>query len=155
MEVAERFTVPYWYDARLALTQYESEKAQQALKLKGYEVAKYAISKYERLHHWTWFKKIPPVIDYSDAQYDFSIFANPLNTNLAVNQGQLLNGPGDVAFVIKLWFIVPKIRVEVITPEATDPGSTDGFVNPYYMPEFVSLKEGFVDVDKVEINATT
>src|SRR3990167_5338306 len=154
VQIAERFTVPYYFNPEYAKTPTQHAKALDALKRKAAEVVKFAVWKYERLQHWQWKTNLPVELDFSQAQYDLDIFAaGPGKGQLAVNQGQLLDKLCDVAYVVKLWFIQPKIRVEVITPEPTDPAVTDGFVNPYKMPAFVELEDSKYRQGEVDINA--
>jgi hypothetical protein len=140
MQIAERFEVPYADVENLHPWKKVIYLAMVHQRAK--EAAKLAVERYERLRHWRFKSSMPVEIDYSDAQYDLSIFRSSLQTNFtAVDQGSNIDSLGTIAYVVKLWFVVPKIRVEVIKDEVTDPGSVDGFVNEHKMPDYVKLED--------------
>ena len=142
MQVAERFEIDY----------YEPKTPRQklvylaALDARAHEVGKHAISTYERLKGWRFYSSRKVTLDLSEAQYELD------KAGEAVDHGQLLQVRGKKAYVVKIWFIVPKQRIEVITPEPDDPDVTDGFVNPYNIKEFVDLSHGFKSGLKKEVN---
>ena len=128
MEVSERFEVPYLEPKTLQ----GQQNYYNLIKVMATQTAKHAIYTYERLRHWKFYDKKPIQLDESQAQYDLDIFRSSRNIDhVGVNQGSLIDEKGKVAYVVKLWFVVPKFRVEVIKPEVNDEDVTDGLVNPY------------------------
>lgn len=138
MQIAERFEVPYADIDNLHPWKRVIYFAMIHQRAK--ETAKIAIERYERLRHWRFKSDMPVELDQSEAQYDLDKFRSSLTKDFqAVNQGSNIDELGTVAYVVKLWFIVPKVRVEVIEDEPDDPESTDGIMNKYKMPEFAKL----------------
>lgn len=139
VQIAERFEVPY----------YEPKTPQQQMlymaMIEGTmrAVVKHAVERYEKLRHWKWDSSRPVTLDLSDAQYDLETFRSSRYDAefTAQNQGSLIHTRGMKAYVAKMWFIQPKIEVEVITPEKDDPEVSDGLMNPYKMPQYVSLED--------------
>lgn len=139
MRIAERFEVPYMDTTRMSIN---ARKAYGAMiEVKSREVGKHAIYQYERLKKWKFYDKRPVELDISDANYDLDEFSTSRNVPLnGVMQGSLIDTKGMVAYVLKMWFIVPKIRVEVITPEVDDEDVTDGLVNPFNIDGYLTSK---------------
>lgn len=140
VQIAERFEVPY---VDLTTATRDQKLAYQAM-VEGtaYAVGKHAIDRYEKLRHWKFDTSRAPFLDKSEAQYDLEHFRSSSTKHFdAVDQGSLLTERGMVAYVLKMWFIMPEIEVEVITPEPQDPEVTDGLVNPYKMPAYYSFEE--------------
>ena len=138
VQIAERFEVPY-----MEIKSKGQGMAYYAM-VEGTarSIGKHAIETYERLRHWRYYSSRPPVLDVSEAQYDLDTFRSSSNKSFtAINQGSNIDSLGTVAYVIKLWFIVPKIRTEVITSEKSDPDVTDGLVNPHNITNFVPLPD--------------
>lgn len=130
MQIAERFEVPYVDLENLSKNQRMAYEAM--IEVKSREVGKHAIETYTRLKKWKFYDKRPVELDLSDAQYNLDEFATSRNVLLpAVDQFSLRDQFGKMAYVLKMWFIVPKQRVEVIIPEQDDPDVVDGLVNPY------------------------
>jgi len=137
MQISERFEVPYEEPKTPQEVQQYAARIQTAAKL----YAKEAINTYTRLRKWKFYDKRPVELDTSNAQYDLDEFRTSRNVLLpAVDQGSLTTKKGMVAYVIKIWFVVPKIIVETVKPEIDDPDTTDGFVNPYNITDFVPLE---------------
>lgn len=133
MQIAERFELPYIELDRA--TKQDKLKYLALIEVTAKQTAKYAIEKYERLRHWKFYNTANPKyrvqVDESDAQIDFDIFGSTGLVPAGLDQGSLNTTHGRMAYVVKLWFIVPKQRIEVINPEVTDPDVEDGLVNPY------------------------
>jgi hypothetical protein len=141
MQIAERFEVPY---ADLENMQEWQKVIYIAMvHQRAKEAAKLAVERYERLRHWRFKSDMPVELDYSQAQYDLDKFRSnlPAGSIAAVDQGTNIDQLGTVAYVVKLWFVVEKVKVETIEDEPDDPASTDGFVNKYHMPEFAKLED--------------
>lgn len=138
MQIAERFVVPYGDVARMK----PQEKLLYVAMIdqRAREAAKLAVEKYERLRHWRFKSDMPVEVDESDAQFDLEHFRSSFRKDFAaVDQGSIIQELGLIAYVVKLWFIVPKITVEVIEDEPDDPDTIDGFVNSHKMEEYVKL----------------
>lgn len=136
MQIAERFEVPY----------FEPKNPWQAMQylamIEGvaHAVGKKAIERYEKLRHWRYYSARSFYLDKSDVQYDLDDFSSSSQRDFdAVEHGSLLTKKGMVGYVIKMWFIVPKIQVEVIKDDPTDPDTVDGFVNEHNMFKDVDL----------------
>jgi hypothetical protein len=138
MQIGERFEVPY---ADMdSMHEWQKVIYVAMIHQRAKEAAKLAVERYERLRHWRFKSSMPVEIDYSEAQYDLNVFRSSLATDFtAVDEGSNIDSLGTVAYVVKLWFVVPKIRVEVIKDEITDPGSNDGFVNEHKMTNYAKL----------------
>ena len=136
VQIAERFEVPY---AELKTPQ--QQRAYYAM-VEGTAraVGKLAIQRYENIRKWKFYSARSVTLDVSAAQYDLDELDSNDKNATAVNQGSIIDTLGKVAYVLKMWFIVPKIEVEVIEPEVTDPAASDGLVNPFKMPKYVSLE---------------
>ena len=142
IQIAERFEVPY-LDMRRA-SRMQRIKWLAMVEVVSKEVGRKAIWRYERLRHWKFCSDREVVLDQSAAQYDLDQFSSSTQKDFtAVEQGSNIDRLGTVAYVLKMWFIMPKQRVEVITPEVTDPDVSDGMVNPYNISEFVDLSKGY------------
>ena len=116
MRVNERFEIDEIFT--------HSPKFVEILQKSAQEVTRLAASKYQ-LRGWHWRSDLPVEIDKSELQYD--LLASAGNELLTQDQGsQLLNKQGRIAFVVKLWFIVPKFRAVVYEPEEL--AEPDGFV---------------------------
>lgn len=136
-QIAERFEVPY---AELK-NKYQEMAYYAMVEVKAKEVARHAVSTYERLYHWRFYSSRKPVIDTSEIQYDLDDFRSfNSKDSIAVDAGSNIDKLGTVAYVVKLWFITPKVRVEVITPESSDPDVVDGLVNLHNITEFTPLE---------------
>lgn len=140
VQIAERFEVPY----------AEPKTPQQALAYMAMvegvmnAVVKHAVDRYEKLRHWKWDSSMPVTLDLSEAQYDLEAFRSSRYDAVfePQDQGSIVTKLGKKAYVAKMWFIQPKIEVEVLIPEADDPDVVDGLVNPHNMPQFnESLRE--------------
>ena len=140
MQIAERFEVPYVDLDRCTTNQRKAYAAMMEVKSK--QVGKYAIETYTRLRHWKFYDKRPVELDTSEGQIDLDEFSTSRKVLLpGVNQGSIIDRKGTVAYVLKMWFIVPKQRVEVITPEPDDPDVEDGFVNPHNIEGYQATKD--------------
>lgn len=138
VQIAERFEVPYME----IKTKGQGLAYYAMVEGTARSVGKHAIETYERLRGWRYYSSRRPVLDVSEAQYDLDTFRSSNRKDFtAVEQGSIIDSKGTVAYVIKLWFIMPKQRVEVITPEPDDPDVTDGMVNPYNIKDFVTLPD--------------
>ena len=138
VQIAERFEVPY-----IEIKTPQQGMAYYAM-VEGmaHAVGKHAIERYEKLRHWRFYSSRSVTLDQSEAQYDLDEFRSSSQKDFtAVDQGSIIDKLGKVAYVLKMWFIMPKIEVEVIEPEPDDPETSDGLVNPYKMPAFVKLEE--------------
>lgn len=139
VQIAERFEVPYMDLARA--TPWQRKVYGAMVEGVAYEVGKRAIEKYEKLRHWKFDTSRAPFLDKSEAQYDLDEFRSSSQKDFtAVDQGSIITKTGKVAYVLKMWFTMPKIEVEVIEPEPDDPDVTEGLVNPHNMKQFVSLE---------------
>lgn len=137
MQISERFEVPY----EEILTEQQGKIYAARVMVAARLYAKQAIETYTRLRKWKFYDKRPVELDQSSAQYDLDEFRTSRNVLLpAVEQGSIIDKKGMVAYVVKLWFVVPKIIVEVVTPEKDDPDTIDGFVNPHNITDFVPLE---------------
>lgn len=143
VQIAERFEVPY-IEITDATPMHIRMAYAAMVEVKMRETVKHAAATYERLRHWKWDSSMPVTLDISDSQYDLDEFrSSRFDADFkAVDQGSIIDKKGLVAYVAKMWFIQPKIEVEVIEPEPDDPEVQDGMVNPHYMPQFVSLESG-------------
>ena len=151
VQIAERFEVPYIDMARASRMQRLKWLAMVEVVSK--EVGRNAIWKYERLRHWKFCSERPVVLDQSEAQYDLEQFTSSTQKDFkAVEQGSNIDTIGKVAYVLKMWFIMPKQRVEVITPEPGDPDVVDGMVNPYNITPLTDLTKGFVNGIRKDIS---
>lgn len=138
VQIAERFEVPYTDKLQ---TPQQQMAYYAMIEGTAKAVGKHAIERYEKLRHWKFYSSRPVTLDVSEAQYDLDKFRSSSNAEFtAVTQGSIIDDLGKVAYVLKMWFIMPKIEVEVVVPEPDDPEVTDGFVNPHKMPEFVKLE---------------
>lgn len=147
MLIAERFEVQYVDLARL--TKNQKLAYQAMLEVKSRQVGKRAIDTYTRLKKWKFYDKRPVELDLSASNIDLDEFRSSSATHFtAVNQGSLIDTKGMVAYVLKMWFIVPKIRVEVIKPEVDDEDVTDGLVNPFNIDGYLSAKNEKVDISE-------
>lgn len=139
VQIAERFEVPY---IDLSHATHQQKLSYWAM-VEGTSraVGKLAIERYEKLRHWKFDTSKAVTLDLSEAQYDLEHFRSSSQKHFeGVEQGSLVHERGMVAYVLKMWFIQPKIEVEVLIPEPDDPETSDGFVNPYKMPKFVNLE---------------
>jgi len=128
VQIAERFEVEYFQPKT------PQEKVMYMAMVEGTmrAVVKLAVEKYERLRHWKWDSSMPVTLDLSQAQYDLDEFRSSSRKDFtAVDQGSIIPKLGRKAYVAKMWFIMPKVEVEIIEPEPDDPDVTEGFVNPY------------------------
>ena len=132
IQIAERFEVPYVDYDRLSRTRQQVYRAM--VEGTAHAVGKKAIERYEKLRHWRFDSSRAPFLDVSENQID-------IESGLGVEQGSLITGLGRKAYVLKMWFIAPKLEVQYEVPEPEDPEVTDGFVNPYKMPAFYDLKD--------------
>ena len=137
VQIAERFEVPY-----VEIKSPQQGRAYYAM-VEGTAraVGKLAIERYDKYRHWRFYSSRPVTLDVSAAQFDLDKTDSNDKDPIASNQGSIIDSLGKVAYVLKMWFIIPKIEVEVITPEESDPEVSDGLVNPYKMPEYVSLEK--------------
>jgi len=90
------------------------------------QTARLAAEKYERLgHHFR--SDMPVSVDQSDLQVDVEDFRSlDAEHNLAQDKGNWHTSQDRIAFVVKMWYVVPKVRVDVFEPhELAEP---DGFV---------------------------
>lgn len=139
VQIAERFEVPYVEFQKL--TPWQKLVYVASVEKTAKEVGKKAIERYENLRHWRYYSSRPPELDLSQVQNDLDSFRSIDQKNLVVvDHGSLINTLGNKAYVLKLWFIVPKVEVQWETPEPDDPEVSDGMVNPYKMPAFYSLE---------------
>ena len=136
VQIAERFEVPY-----VEIKTPQQGRAYYAM-VEGTAraVGKLAIERYDKFRHWRFYSARPVTLDVSAAQFDLDKSDSNDKDPIALDQGSIIDTLGKVAYVLKMWFIVPKIEVEVITPEEHDPEASEGLVNPYKMPEYVSLE---------------
>ena len=117
----ERFELPYsaTFDAKFPAM----------VELAAKNTARIAAEKYARIgHHWR--NDLGVEVDKSELQIsldDFGSTSTAITDFEAQNQGSVLNNKYDsVAFVVKMWYVVPKINVEVLdNSELAEP---DGFV---------------------------
>lgn len=139
VQIAERFEVPYAEPNELSAP--SQQRAYYAMvEGMGYSVAKHAIERYEKLRHWRFESSRSVVLDKSMIQYNLDEFRKSnMDDILPATPGSIIDTLGKVAYVVKLWFRMPKIEVEVIQPEPDDPETSDGFVNPHKMLPYVTL----------------
>lgn len=138
VQIAERFEVPYAQPKTPQEQMLYQAMVEGTLKA----VVKHAVERYEKLRHWRWDSSMPVTLDLSDAQYDLEKFRSSRDIEFQPQtQGSIIGELGRIAYVAKMWFIMPKIEVEVVEQEATDPAAQDGFVNPHYMPNYVNLED--------------
>lgn len=138
VQIAERFEFPYIEFDKLSPTRKVVYVA--SLEKRAKEIGKQAIEKYERLRHWRFYSSRKPELDFSGVQNDLDSFRHiNKQDNTGVDFGDLIHTRGNKAYVLKMWFIMPKIEVSYEVPEPDDPEVTDGMVNPYKMPAFYPL----------------
>ena len=138
VQIAERFEVPYME----IKTPQQGRVYYAMVEGTARAVGKVAIERYEKLRHWRFYSSRPVVLDTSAAQIDLDTFGTTNGIPNALNQASLIDTHGKVAYVLKMWFIMPKQRVEVITPERHDPDVSEGLVNPYNIKDYTYLDEG-------------
>lgn len=139
MQIAERFEVPYLDFNRASDSQKLAYIAM--LEVKSKAVGKKAIETYTRLKHWKFYDKRPVELDLSAANIDLDPFRTSRDIVVqAADQGSGLESLGTIAYVLKMWFVVQKIRVEVIKPEVDDEDVTDGLVNPHKIDGYLTSK---------------
>lgn len=116
MRVNERFEIDEVFT--------HSPKFMDILQKSAQEVTRLAAAKYQ-LRGWHWRSDLPVEIDKSELQYD--LLSSAGNELVGQDQGsQLLNIQGRIAFVVKLWFLVPRFTATVYEPEEL--AEPDGFV---------------------------
>lgn len=100
MQVNERFELPGEVE--------ESPKFPEIVQAAAKDTIKLAVWKYERLKKWKWLHEKGVEVDRSELQIDLDYFGSQVEAG-AVKPGQLLHDSpkGNIAFVVKLWFMVP------------------------------------------------
>jgi len=79
-------------------------------------------------------------VDYSELQLDLNPFGSTSEEAIAVDQGVTLQDSTDmVALIVKMAFVVPKIRVETFEKHEL-PDAGDGFVDTPKAGELVKLR---------------
>ena len=88
--------------------------------------ARLAAEKYAKIgHHWR--SDLPTEVDLSELQISLDDFGSTSHDVDAVNQGEALKYKYNrTAYVVKMWYVVPKIRVEVFDNDEL--AEADGFV---------------------------
>ena len=117
----ERFELPY--------SATESPMFPIILEKAAKYTARIAAEKYAKIgHHWR--SDLGVSVDESELQvslYDFGSTSTPINEFTAQDQGSVLAQKEDkIAYVVKMWYVVPKVHVEVF--DNTELAEPDGFV---------------------------